>query len=79
MRPDARSRRGEASQAQGSEVAQRIAPGSPFDFAQLRDSLLRALRIASPKQTEPVHPDAFIRKADLEAMVPALAIQPLRL
>ena len=53
MRPDARSRRSEASQAQGSEAAQRIAPGSPFDFAHLADLLLRALRIESPNQTEP--------------------------
>jgi hypothetical protein len=31
----------------------RIAPGSPFDFAQLADLFLRALRIKSPNQTEP--------------------------
>jgi len=35
----------------GSRV--RIAPGSPFDFAQLADLLLRALRIKTPNQTEP--------------------------
>jgi len=32
----ARSRRSEASQAQGSEAAQRIAPGSPFVLNHLQ-------------------------------------------
>jgi len=47
-----RSERGAIQQRSAKRTA-RIAPGSPFDFAHLADSRLRALRIKSPNHAEP--------------------------
>jgi hypothetical protein len=82
MRPDARSRRSGASQAQGSEAAQRIAPGSPFVFAHLAGLHLRALHIQSPNQTGPTkrfNPSGSNRrKLTLDLVRETQAVQKLR-
>jgi hypothetical protein len=43
-----------AAHMKGEASRVRIAPGSPFVFAHLHDPPLRALRIESPNQTEPI-------------------------